>query len=350
MNFRLVTFVLLLSLVSQTILTPFQAFAASEELSTISKSEAQKESTDLHQGSEEDISPDDTPFVLPTESSEISEDIEVKEQVSRDTTGPIEKEPENDTSIDNTALEGLEEVEEAEEANVDDYKKRNKRAIAAVKEEVTVHKGETIEFESDTAVTISSNATSSKNNLYQYIKYDTEGAPVEFFEDARGGKTVKGKMIATVITDEPVTFTYPTGVKVSFPNTPALRTVELEGNESYTFTNISDFKFYVKAKGGTKSPTPKYDFSLYDSDDNLIKALVAQGSGPQASGMLLKPGEKVVVTTISGDSIRFVAPFDATTGRHSDTPALNRTELALDESLTLTNISKVNSFANECFI
>ncbi|WP_035319074.1 hypothetical protein [Brevibacillus laterosporus] len=44
MNFRLVTFVLLLSLVSQTILTPFQAFAASDELSTISKSEAQKKS------------------------------------------------------------------------------------------------------------------------------------------------------------------------------------------------------------------------------------------------------------------------------------------------------------------
>ncbi|WP_236867830.1 hypothetical protein, partial [Brevibacillus laterosporus] len=208
-----------------------------------------------------------------------------------------------------------------------------------VKEEVTVHKGETIVFESDTAVSISSNATSSKNNLYHYIKYDTKGAPVEFFENARGGKSIKGKMIATVITDEPVTFTYPTGVNVSFPNTSALRTVELEGNESYTFTNTSDFKFYVKAKGGTKSPSPKYDYSLYDSDDNLIKALVAQGSGSQAGGVLLKPGEKAVVTTISGDSIRFLAPFDLTTGGHSDTPALNRTELALDESLTLTNIS-----------
>ncbi|MGG3129109.1 hypothetical protein ABEP19_11140, partial [Brevibacillus laterosporus] len=277
MNFRLLTFVLLLSLVSQTILTPFQAFAASDELSTISKSEAQKEFTDLHQGSEEDNSPDDTPIVLPTESSESSEDIELKEQVSRDITNPIEKEPENnisDTNKDSTVLEEVEEVEEAEkieeseetEANVDDFKKRNKRAIVAVKEEVTVHKGETIVFESDTAVSISSNATSSKNNLYHYIKYDTKGAPVEFFENARGGKSIKGKMIATVITDEPVTFTYPTGVNVSFPNTSALRTVELEGNESYTFTNTSDFKFYVKAKGGTKSPSPKYDYSLYDSD------------------------------------------------------------------------------------
>ncbi|MFB0832948.1 hypothetical protein ACEU2D_25630, partial [Brevibacillus laterosporus] len=63
------------------------------------------------------------------------------------------------------------------------------------------------------------------------------------------------------------------------------------------------------------------------------------GSGSQAGGVLLKPGEKAVVTTISGDSIRFVAPFDATTGEHSDTPALIRTELSLDESLTLTNIS-----------
>ncbi|ERM18772.1 hypothetical protein [Brevibacillus laterosporus] len=344
MNFRLVTFVLLLSLVSQTILTPFQAFSASDELSTISKSEAQKESTDLHQGSEEDNSPDDTTTILPTESSENSEDIESDEQVSRDTTDSIEKEPENntsDTNKDSTVLEEVEKIEELEEteANVDDFKKRNKRAIAAVKEEVTVHKGETIVFESDTAVSISSNATSSKNNLYHYIKYDTKGAPVEFFENARGGKSIKGKMIATVITDEPVTFTYPTGVNVSFPNTSALRTVELEVNESYTFTNTSDFKFYVKAKGGTKSPSPKYDYSLYDSDDNLIKALVAQGSGSQAGGVLLKPGEKAVVTTISGDSIRFLAPFDLTTGGHSDTPALNRTELALDESLTLTNIS-----------
>ncbi|PPB08926.1 hypothetical protein [Brevibacillus laterosporus] len=338
MNFRLVTFVLLLSLVSQTVFTPLQAFAASDELSTISKSETQNESTDLNQSSEEGISPDGSTIVLPTESSENSEDIELDEQVSRDTTDSIEKEPENDTSTDNTALEEEAAESAVEEANADDSKKRTKRAVAAVKEEVTVHKGETIVFESDTFVSISSNALSSKNNFYNYIKYDTEGAPVEFIYNAHGQKSIKGKMIATVISDEPVTFKYPPGVKVTFPNTPALRTVELELNESYTFTNTSDFKFYVKAKGETKTPSPKYDFSLYDSDDNLIKSLVAQGSSSQAGGILLKPGEKVVVTTISGDSIRFSAPFDTTTGGHSDTPALIRTELSLDESLTLTNI------------
>ncbi|XOS93362.1 hypothetical protein ACLMAB_07410 [Brevibacillus laterosporus] len=254
MNFRLVTFVLLLSLVSQTVFTPLQAFAASDELSTISKSETQNESTDLNQSSEEGISPDGSTIVLPTESSENSEDIELDEQVSRDTTDSIEKEPENDTSTDNTALEEEAAESAVEEANADDSKKRTKRAVAAVKEEVTVHKGETIVFESDTFVSISSNALSSKNNFYNYIKYDTEGAPVEFIYNAHGQKSIKGKMIATVISDEPVTFKYPPGVKVTFPNTPALRTVELELNESYTFTNTSDFKFYVKAKGETKTP------------------------------------------------------------------------------------------------
>ncbi|QDX94374.1 hypothetical protein EEL30_20050 [Brevibacillus laterosporus] len=327
MKFKLLTFVLLLSLISQIALTPFQAFATSDELPTIHMSETEKESTCLDQSSEEGTPPDCTTTVLPTES-EISEDIESKEQVSKDATDSIEKDPEIDTSKDTTVLE-------EEEITVDDFKNRIKRAAASVKEETTVHKGETIVFESDDTVSISSDASSSKKTFFNYVKYDAAGVFVEFFDNSSSGKSLKGRMIVTVISDEPVTFKYPLGVKVTFSSSPALRTVELGLNESYTFTNTSDIKFFVKSNGGTKSPSPKYDFALYDSEDNLIKSLVAQGS--QSGGIAIKPGEKIVVTTISGDSIRFSAPFEMTSGDYSDEPALIRKELSFGESLTLTN-------------
>lgn len=205
------------------------------------------------------------------------------------------------------------------------------------KTSVTLSEGESYIFYNEgTALRqISTDASTTKNQLFDYATYKEDGNGYGQAMNSAGDPYIPGGgiMVVTVVSSNPVTFTY-SGEDISGDVTsePALYKHTLYKGESYTFSHNNVVNTSIQ---NDASSSKKFDYASYKEDGSLAGKGIAVSSEPS-----IPAGGQMTVTVVTDSPVTFGGYNQLFYGYVSNDPALMRITLKKGESYTFTNIGK----------
>lgn len=204
------------------------------------------------------------------------------------------------------------------------------------KTSVTLSQGESYIFYNDgtSSKQISTDASTAKNQLFDYATYKEDGNGYGQGMNSAADPYIPsgGVMIVTVVSSNPVTFTYSGDVSGDATSEPALYKETLYKGESYTFSHNNATAASIQ---NDASASKKFDYATYKEDGSLFNKGVAVSSEPS-----IPAGGQITVTVVTDSPVTFAGYNHLFFGYISNDPALMRITLKKGESYTFTNIGK----------
>lgn len=207
----------------------------------------------------------------------------------------------------------------------------------------TLKKEETIQlFNTATESTpVLVNGSSSRRYSYQLFKSD--GSTYQQSYDS--GNTslyipAGGKLIATAISDTPVTFTSYYDLLQDLTSADSIITKTLENGQSYIFVNTSGSNQSIDTDGTLNSFGKRtFNYAIYSGSGDPLYQDVNSG----ASSKIVPAGGTIVVTVTSELPVTFRAFKSYFIGQDTSRPALFTQTLSKGSSISVTNIGKANA-------
>ncbi|WP_432774745.1 hypothetical protein AAFJ72_16245 [Brevibacillus gelatini] len=204
------------------------------------------------------------------------------------------------------------------------------------KTSVTLNQGESYIFYNDgtTLKQISTDASTANNRLFDYATYKEDGNGYGQGMNSAADPYIPsgGVMVVTVVSSNPVTFTYSGDVIGDVTSEPALYKQTLYKGESYTFSHNNAVSASIQ---NDASASKKFDYATYKEDGSLAGKGVAVSSEPS-----IPAGGQITVTVVTDSPVTFGGYNQLFFGYISNDPALMRITLKKGESYTFTNIGK----------
>lgn len=174
--------------------------------------------------------------------------------------------------------------------------------------QVTLHKNESYLFTNQltSPQTLTSNASEGALSMFDYVMYGADDKPEEAKLNQDGNLSVsKGsQVVVTVVTDQPVTFTYGQAFQASPSGEPAFLKRTLEPKKTaIAFKNKSSYEAKLTTDASTAA-NKYYDFMILDQSGALVK----QGER-NAFSYGVPAGGKIQVRTTSVNPVVFAAPY-----------------------------------------
>jgi hypothetical protein len=203
--------------------------------------------------------------------------------------------------------------------------------------QITLSKNQSYVFEniSSNYEVLYNNAPGDASLSFDYAVYYANGMVV--LEGLEQSKNITvpmgGRVVITVVSEAPVTFTYGQAFKLTESKDPALLSVEVKAGQSYTFTNISTYTVNLN-----------YDSSLQKSPFNYVMyrpdGTVESEESRQMCNVLVPAGYSITVSSLEL-SIRFGGAFTVFKGTEGN-PEAGKVTLSKNQSYVFKNIRDVN--------
>ncbi len=207
----------------------------------------------------------------------------------------------------------------------------------------TLKKEETIQlFNTATeSTTVLVNGSSSRRYSYQLLKSD--GSTYQQSYDS-GNTSLSipagGKLIATTISDTPVTFTGYYDILQDLTSADSIITKTLDNGQSYIFVNTSGSNQSIDTDGTLNSSGKRtFNYAIYSGSGDPLYQDIDSG----VSSKVVPAGGTIVVTATSELPVTFRAFKSYFIGQDTSRPALFTQKLSKGSSISVTNIGKANA-------
>lgn len=196
--------------------------------------------------------------------------------------------------------------------------------------------------EGNSGHSISSDAASASNMLYDYAIYENNGKlGSSRLESTSKPRLYDGdELIITGASSMPVTVAFPYGYFTAEPSTePAYQRVTLHMGESHRFTNESDQSITLESTGTTKD---RFDFAVYYPDGTEANSRRDTYTKPPIAA-----GRYIVITQVTATPVTFGVPYRIFDSGDRTGEAISQAELRPEESYRFTNTgSRSNPIKN----
>lgn len=202
----------------------------------------------------------------------------------------------------------------------------------------TVRKDETLQVINtlSESVTMLVNGTSIRRYSYQLLNSDGS-IYLQSYDSYKTALAVPagGKLIATTITDEAVTFKGYYDIFSEYIPPEFLITRTLEKGQSYAFINNSSSNQKIDTDGTLSSTERRtFDYAIYSGGGTPY----SQSKDSGTSYRIVPAGGKIIVTVTSDLPVTFRAFESVFTGEETEKPALFREYVSKNQALAITNI------------
>ncbi|WP_160038866.1 hypothetical protein [Paenibacillus sp. USDA918EY] len=201
---------------------------------------------------------------------------------------------------------------------------------------LVMYPGESYSFTNNgsKSVSISTDASSTKDNRYDYVTFNVDGSIVSTYMDHSSSFSVFSGYTAvmTATGSNPINLKLKPEISYSVSPEPALNRVLLSFGESYRFVNESS-KIQDLLNDSSPTKGKLFDYVIYKENGDLRTANFEANGTPS-----VPKGEEIILTGAGPEPVVVAMPTQYFRGEVSDEPAFARVTINQGESYRFTNI------------
>lgn len=197
--------------------------------------------------------------------------------------------------------------------------------------------GESYEFVNNgtKSVSISTDATASKGNTYDYVTFRVDGSILNAHMDSTSSFSVPSgdSAVVTASGSNSINLKLKPEISYNVSSEPALNRVLLTQWESYRFTNESA-SAETLLSDSTSTKGKLYDYAVYKETGELSSSYFSNSGKPS-----IPAGGEIIITGVGSSPVIVATPNRYFRGEISAEPAYTRVTLQQGESYRFSNIS-----------